>query len=85
MAEQHSINRILALLVATALALAACGSKTAQAGARNGADRVERRRTERGANGANAAGGAGNARTRPRGRRRACSPRASCTSTSTAR
>ncbi len=61
MAEQHSINRILALLVVTlAVALAACGSKPVKPAPATAPTESNAGAQSEGANGANAAGGAGN-------------------------
>jgi peptidoglycan-associated lipoprotein len=61
MAEQRSINRILALLVVTlAVTLAACGSKPVKPAPSTAPTESNPSAQSEGANGANAAGGAGN-------------------------
>jgi peptidoglycan-associated lipoprotein len=61
MAEQRSINRILALLVATlALTLAGCGSKPVKPAPSTAPTESNAGAQSEGANAANAAGGAGN-------------------------
>ncbi len=61
MAEQCSINRILALLVVTlAVALAGCGSKPVKPAPPTAPTESNAGAQSEGANGANAAGGAGN-------------------------
>ncbi len=61
MAEQCSINRILALLVATlAVALAGCGSKPVKPAPSTAPTESNAGAQSEGANGANAAGGLGN-------------------------
>jgi peptidoglycan-associated lipoprotein len=61
MAEQHSINRILALLVVTlAVALNGCGSKPVKPAPSTAPTESNAGAQSEGANAANAAGGAGN-------------------------
>jgi peptidoglycan-associated lipoprotein len=61
MAEQHSINRILALVVVTlALTLAACGSKPVKPAPATAPTESNAGAQSEGANAADAAGGAGN-------------------------